>query len=400
MQSKSNHYDIIVIGLGAVGSATLYQLTEKSSSKLKVLGIDQYSPPHIYGSSHGESRFTRLSGGEFQEYALTAQRSHELWAMIAAKTQGAFGALHHHTGGLMIGSLEKSSFLQNTIASAKELALEHRILDAQALKKSYPQFNQVTQDLIAYYEKDMGILVPEACIFSQLALAKNNHADIHVEEKLLRFERMPLGQIRIDTDKGQYFTDKLILSVGAWIAQLLDQEKARLFKIYRQVFYWFQVAKAAVPQFQLGQFPPTVWLLGNEEMFYAMPSPVKRDVLKVAYENSATWEASLTPEAVVREVSFAEQQKFYHEQVIQHLHGVNNQCNSAKVCLYTCTPNYRFLIDYLPGYDEKVIVASPCSGRGFKHSAAIGEALAAQMLGMDHPINLTQLFGGWDMGGI
>lgn len=413
MLFKSNYYDVIVVGLGAMGSATLYQLTEISQlkqKKLKILGLDQHTPPHEQGSSHGGSRLTRLSAGENEDYRFTVKRSNELWSIIEAKTQGKFGRLHQISGGLIIGLSEEDGFLQKTVAFSKKYDINFRSLTAHELKQEFPQFKSISRDFIGYYEKSMGILAPEACIRAQLELAIQNGADVHTQEKFLNFDKLNQGTVRVCTDKNEYHTDKLVLTAGPWIAELLEPQYAKSFKISRQVSYWFEVEDNALSQFTIGQFPATMWFLHDQSLFYGFPS--SDGLIKLSHESCTLWPSvnmntntqtsektycSLADkvEHVDREVSLDEKHFFYENYIKPNLRGISNRCRYAKVCLYTCTPRLRFIIDFLPGYQEQVIVASPCSGKGFKHSAAIGEALARRILDLDYSIDIIKLFGNW-----
>jgi sarcosine oxidase len=133
-------YDAIVLGLGAMGSAAAHQLAKRGAD---VLGIDRYSPPHAFGSSHGGTRITRLAIGEGEYYTPLAMRAHEIWREIENET----GAnLLTTNGGLVISSDDKLSkthvdgFFQNTVAAAKRFGITHELLDAAEIRRRYPQF--------------------------------------------------------------------------------------------------------------------------------------------------------------------------------------------------------------------------------------------------------------------
>ena len=154
------HFDAIVLGLGAMGSSAVYQLAKRGS---RVLGLDQYSPPHDRGSSHGETRITRLAIGEGAHYSPLALRSHEVWREIERKT-GA--SLLTQIGCLVISSPAKTSFthvegfFQNTVAAAREHGIVHELLDAKEIRRRYPAF-RIGNDELGYFEKDAGFLRPE-----------------------------------------------------------------------------------------------------------------------------------------------------------------------------------------------------------------------------------------------
>jgi sarcosine oxidase len=201
----SNNFSTIVIGLGAVGSSTLYQLSKIGNTK--VLGIEQFTSPHSLGSSHGETRITRLAIGEGEVYSPLAIRSHQIWREIEHKAQLN---LFNQIGGLFISSKEGSTihvenFFATTLDAAKKFNISHEILEQAEIQKRYPIFN-LDVDEYAYFEPDAGYLNPELCIKAQLDLAHANGAKIHMNEKLLSYEQFG-NQIKVVTTKNEYFTE-------------------------------------------------------------------------------------------------------------------------------------------------------------------------------------------------
>jgi len=163
--------DVLVLGLGAAGSAATYQLAKRG---VKVVGLDSFAPPHDQGSSHGDSRITRLAIGEGVAYSPLAMRSHQIWRDMERET----GAdLMRQTGGLIMTSPGKTSvlpvdnFFSTTVAAAKVHGIAHEILDAREIARRFPAFN-VREDEVAYYEQEAGYLKPENCLRTQLALAE------------------------------------------------------------------------------------------------------------------------------------------------------------------------------------------------------------------------------------
>jgi len=238
-------YDTLVLGLGAMGSAALLQLAKRGQT---VAGIDQFSPPHNLGSSHGDTRVTRLAIGEGTHYTPLVMRSHELWREIE-KESGR--DLMTTTGGLIISSRSTTSrmhvqdFFGTTVAAAERYGIAHEILDARAIRQRFPQFN-VRDDEVGYYEYEAGFLRPEACVAAQLALAEKYGASIHRNEKVLGFEESGTG-VTVRTAKETYAADRLIVSAGAWLPQLIAGTYARPFKIRRQMLFWFAPEGSIAP---------------------------------------------------------------------------------------------------------------------------------------------------------
>ena len=367
-------YDVAIVGLGATGAAAAYQLAKRGA---RVLAFDQFSPPHTFGSSHGETRITRLAIGEGDHLTPFAIRSHEIWRDIEQETGTSLLAT---IGGLVISSemtvaeTHVKGFFRNTLAAAKKFGIPHELLDAGQIRKRFPQF-RVQGDEVGYFEPSAGYLRPEECIRAQLALAKHYGADVRTEDTVYAFE--PASDIvKIRTAAGEHAAAQLILAAGPWLPRLLDPKLADLFKVYRQIMLWFEVT-GEIGAFKPPHFPIFIWELRDEQQgIYGFPligSP--SEGMKFASEQ---FQSSTDPEGVDRTVSDAEIAA-YVRLVVPHLPGVGPRCLKAATCLYTVTPDFGFVLDKHPESD-RVIIASPCSGHGFKHSAAIGEALAEMIL--------------------
>lgn len=373
MKQIAKPYDAIVIGLGAMGAATLYQL---ALSGKKVLGIDQYSPPHNLGSSHGDSRITRLAIGEGEEYVPFAIRSHQLWRDIEKKTGKK---LLHQVGGLIIGDTAstalqhgKPSFVANTITAAAKFGITHDILDATELRKRFPQFNVADVDT-GYYEPDAGFLKPEECIRAQLFLAKKLGADLLLNQKVTDLPNLAgSSPILVKTADCNYQTQQVVVTAGPWARDFI-KDKENYFKVYRQVLFWFS-PREEDEKFLPGNFPIFIWAFSHSSGngVYGFPILEAGTGVKLASEQ---YLETTTAETVSREVSQDEIELMYLNYVKDRFPQLSNKCIKAVSCLYTVTPNSNFVIQRL-AINQQVIIASCCSGHGFKHSAAIGEALA------------------------
>jgi sarcosine oxidase len=373
----TNSFETIVVGLGAMGSATLYQLAQRG---VKALGIDLLSPPHSFGSSHGDTRITRQAIGEGDHYTPLSLRSYEIFREMEVKSQTR---LLDVTGGLMISSLTEpvsvvhvERFFENTVAAAKRFGIKHDILNAQEMRSRFPQFN-VENDELGYFEYDAAFLRPEAIIAVQLKLAAELGATIHTNETVISFEESEKG-VEIRTNQGTYTCDHLVLSVGPWLTQLLPELQA-VFKVYRQVLYWFDIADQYA-QFAPPQFPLFIWQLkGSDTGVYGLPAlDGAAGGFKIGSSNYLT--EPVTPDSVKRTVAPEEINEMFDSKVSRCFPLASKNCIKTAVCLYTVTPDSAFVIDWLPSSSssssKRVILCSPCSGHGFKHAAAIGESIA------------------------
>jgi sarcosine oxidase len=372
-------YDVAVIGLGAVGTSVSYQLARRGA---KVVGIDQYKPPHNKGSSHGESRIMRLAMAEGAPYGQLAMRSHELWQQIE---NDSHAQLFINTGCLIIGQNTESppSYVCQTISAASANNVEHRVLRADAIRQRFPLF-RITDADIGYFEPMAGLLRPHICITAQEFLARRHGAHLRTGERTIRIEG-DAGGVRVTTDRGIITAAKGVISAGPWLPSLLEKELAYWFRIYRQVQFWF-APNQALHDWRL--LPAFIWELGGEKKgLYGLPGiDGGAGSIKVASEQ---YEIETTAMLFQEQVSDPEIAAMRENFLRPFLPTLDGACTKAVACMYTTTPDEDFLVDYHP-YIPDLIVASPCSGHGFKHSPAVGEAIAELILTGTSTISLKR----------
>jgi sarcosine oxidase len=214
----------------------------------------------------------------------------------------------------------------------------------------------------------------------QLVLARRHGAATRINEKVTRFEPAGSG-VQVTTDQGSYHAKRVIVTAGPWLPGLIADVSGPL-AVQRQVFYWFAAKNETEHEkFRPERFPAFIWLLPREQPIYGFPALGDLAAgIKIATEQDAT---TTDPNSVDRDVSPAEREEMYETYVRPFFPGLSGKCVRAETCLYTSAPDARFIIDFHPAIDN-VIIASPCSGHGFKHSAAIGETLALMALGKAH----------------
>ena len=365
-------YRTIVLGLGAMGSATLHHLAKRGH---RALGIDRHSPPHAFGSSHGDTRITRLAIGEGAHFTPLALRSHALWRELERET-GA--TLLTSNGGLFISSTTRSAkmhvadFFATTLAAASEHGIAHEVLDAPAIRRRFPPFN-VADDEHGYFEPEAGYLRPEACIRAHLDSAERHGAEIHRNETVTGFDVSARG-VTVVTDRDRYAAERLVVAAGSWLPALVGRTLARHFKIYRQELYWYAIDGDPAP-FHPAVFPIFIWeLQGRSRGLYGFPAlDGPHGGVKAATEQ---FDMETTADAAYTPPTAADSGAVHNELVAPFLPGLSARCLKIATCLYTVTPDFGFVIDSHPDSDRVLIVA-PCSGHGFKHSPAVGEAAAA-----------------------
>ncbi len=374
-------YDVVVLGLGAMGAAATYQLARRGA---RVLAIDRYSPPHEFGSTHGDTRITRVACGEGPEYSAFAVRSHQIWRELEAE----MGVELLTQNGLLVlfGPGERAAnhsvpeFLGATVDAAKKAQLDYEILDTAQIRQRYPAFNVADGDE-AYHDDVGGFVRPERCVTAQLQKAKALGAELHLNETVISFDQVG-GSVTVKTDKDTYHAKELIVAAGSWLPDFLKPALAGQFKVTRQVLYWFRAKGAREhAQFLPERFPVYIWQVPAPQPIYGFPATGGlEEGVKLATEQD---HSATTPQAVARTVGPDEIREMYETYVGPYFPGLSPTCMKHKVCLYTQVERARFIIDRHPDAN-RVIIASPCSGHGFKHSAGVGELLAQMALGEQH----------------
>src|SRR3712207_1531217 len=225
-------YDVIVAGLGGMGSAAAYQLAARGK---RVLGLEQFSPAHDRGSSHGRSRIIRQAYFEDPSYVPLLLRAYELWERLERETGQELMTL---TGGLMIGRRE-SELVSGSVRSAEEHGLSYELLDAEGIRERFPPFSP-DPGTVALYEEKAGFVRPEETVRAHLDRAGSLGADLRFEEPILSWEALGDG-VRVETQRGSYEAERLVITPGAWAPQLLADLGLPL-EVTRQVMYWFEPA--------------------------------------------------------------------------------------------------------------------------------------------------------------
>ncbi len=371
----AEHYDVIVVGLGAMGAAALYQASKRGAT---VLGIDRFEPPHTLGSSHGDTRITRSAIGEGEFYLPFVRRSDEIWRELEAISGRA---LFHRSGGLIIAPPSSSAtfhgegdFVTASARVAGRHGIKHEVIDAEEIRLRHPLLKPREIDR-AYYEPGAGVLRPERCIVTQLDLARGAGASIRKGEKVTGYDA-GAHSVTVTSERGSYRADKLILSAGAWMADLVPEAYRPGLRVCRQVIYWFEAEDMRA--FRPEVFPWVIWIGDALADFWSV-FPAPRDGVDGVKLVTEQYHTSTHPDSVSRDVTAEEADDMYYRLTQPRIDGLRNSLIRAETCLYTVTPDEHFVIDFHPD-SERVAVASPCSGHGFKHSAAIGETLAQMAL--------------------
>jgi sarcosine oxidase len=362
----SAHYHSIVLGVGSMGAATCYYLARQGH---RVLGLEQFEISHDRGSHTGQSRIVRKAYFEHPDYVPLLNRAYDNWAQLETET----GADLFLRNGLLYAGDPDSILMKGIHTSASLYQIPVEVYDNESIKKVYPQF-KVQQGCEVIVERDAGLVNPEKSVLLFAQQAIRHGAEIHTHEKAGGWE-IKNGVVQVSTDKGTYTADHLIITAGPWAGDFIPQIRKEL-HVTRQTIAWF------MPSYMRDFYPENFpcWLIQDspgDDIFYGFPVlPVQQFGgpmgLKIAQHNPGT---IVNPDSVDRHVTTEETEKLHHAINSLIPRGAGRLVTS-KTCLYTYSPDENFIIDFLPGTDQKVVVACGFSGHGFKFVPAIGDILS------------------------
>ena len=354
-------YDAIVIGLGGMGSATLYHLARKGC---RVLGLEQFEIGHALGSSHGSTRIIRLAYCEGPEYVPLLQAAYHYWRELE-RAAGSAEPLLHVSGGLDIGP--EGSW---TVAGSKRSCLEHGLefeeLDGTEVNRRFAGY-RLPSSMRAIYQPDGGYLLSEAAIRAHIAGAVEAGAFVRSGVTVASWERHRTGLL-VETDAATFQTKRLVVTAGPWIGRLSPALRP-FCRAERQVMLW---TAPTVPQlFQPARFP-----VFNIESplgrFYGTPDHNgqgfkigKCHHLRQSVEDPSAMDRDCHPEdeAVLR------------EGVASYFPAADGSTRRMAACIFTNTPDGHFILDSLPDH-ENVFVAAGFSGHGYKFCSVVGKVMA------------------------
>jgi sarcosine oxidase len=375
-----HHYEVIVIGVGTMGSATCYHLAKRG---VKVLGLEQFGIPHEQGSHAGQSRIIRKAYFEHPDYVPLLELAYRNWREME-RVSGA--ELYVPTGLLYLGDPEHA-VMKGVKASAAQFGIPLERPNADA----YPQI-RVSAEQELLFEPDAGFVTPERSVLVHVAEAMKLGAEIRTQMEVGRW-RVEGGGVVVETSSGSFSAYRLVITAGPWTSKLVPLLKPKL-EVTRQSLVW--VMPEDPEAFQLGKFP--CWVIAEEGLpgvYYGFPMlPVDRFQgpigLKLAHHVPAT---VCDPDQVDRNI-YPEDSMPMVDVLHKYFRKGFKQLSAVKTCLYTNTADENFIIDQLPGYDN-VYVAAGFSGHGFKFAAGIGEIMADLAVDRktEFPIGFLKLSG-------
>jgi sarcosine oxidase len=355
----SSVYDCIVLGVGGFGSGALYHLARRG---LKVLGLEQFSPVHDRGSSHGETRIIRQAYYEHPDYVPLLLRGYELWNDLESET----GKQVLFPVGLFLAGYPGGEVVPGTEHAAALHGLPLDCFTPEEARRRFPGYD-FPDDFRIIFERQAGYLAVEECVRTHISAALQLGAELRSGETVLGWE-VRRGTVHVRTDQGEYQAARLVITAGAWASQLLAGLNVQL-RVLRKFLGWFPTQSDV---YNASEGNSTfVYELPGGKFFYGFPS-IDGQAIKVA-EHSGGDEVA-DPRQVDRSAHPVDVQNLAGF-VRDYLPQVGTALDRHAVCLYTMSPDSHFVVDRHPQHPQ-VVFGAGFSGHGFKFTSVIGEALA------------------------
>ena len=373
--SLSQEFDCIVIGVGGMGSSTLYNLAKRGR---RVLGLEQFDIPHAEGSSHGVNRIIRLAYYDHPSYVPLLRRAYELWSEIESVTGEQ---LLYKTGSIDTAPSGHEVF-EGSLESCLLHDIPHRVLNHAQINEEFPGY-QLPPGHMGLLQGDGGFVLSERSIVAYANAAMSTGAEIHAREVVSGWEP-DQGGVRVFTDRGEYTAERLVITAGAWtsgMVPILDD----LAVPERQVLAWLQPIDGSL-------YTPDVFPVFNayfdEGRYYGFPVYGIPGFKVGRYHHL---EEVIDPDFAIKTVN-SEDEAVLRSAVERYFPKANGTTMTLKTCMFTNTPDEHFIVDLLPA-NPQVAVAAGFSGHGFKFASVIGEILADLAINgeTEHNIDLLKI---------
>ena len=351
-------YDVIVVGVGGMGSATVYELASRG---LRVLGLERFDIPHDMGSSHGVHRIIRMAYFEDPSYVPLLRRAYERWRELE---QACGEQLLYITGGVDAGP-EDGEVFAGSLQSCVEHDLAHEVLTSEELGRRFPGV-RIPPASMAVYQPDGGFVLAERSIVAHVVGAMERGADVRAREPVLEWSSNG-DRVHVETSRGSYEAGALVVTGGAWSGPLLPSLH-HLVVPERQVLGWFQPSNP--PIFGHDRFPVVIGDF-DEGLYYALPV---FGIPGVKFGRFHHRDETTTPDDLNRECDH-EDEAVLRAGLGRYFPEADGPVMSMKACMFTNTPDGHFIIDALPDAPN-VFVAAGFSGHGYKFCGVIGEIMA------------------------
>ncbi len=365
----SKQFDVIVLGVGAMGASACYYLASRGAA---VLGLEQFDIPNDQGSAHGQSRAFRMCYFEHPDYVPLLRRAYELWHELEQVSERK---LLHMTGGIWFGPND-CELIAGSRGAAVTHGLAHEWIEHDDAAKRYPQFT-VPDEYVGFYEPQAGLLLPERIISACAEHAAKRGTVLRANEPVVKWEA-DSKSVTVQTTQGTYEADQLVVCAGPWSDRIVGDLGVPL-SVTRQIAIWVQPKRPE--QFALGTLP--IWAIdrpsgggsggesGGGGMYYGFP--ILPD--KAGFKLSVHCPGPSTDPDTIDRVATGDETNELREMLGRFIPEADGPLLEASVCMYTNTPDAHFVVDHHPRH-ANVTIACGFSGHGFKFASVIGEALA------------------------
>ena len=371
MRSERDEFDVIVAGVGGIGSAVVYELARRGTD---VLGQERYSIPHSMGSSHGYTRIIRRTYHENPQYVSMVNRAYDRWKNL----QEEYGEqLLYKTGSLTAGP-ETSELVEGALEACREHSVPYESIDTDELPERFPGF-QLPSDFEIIYQRDGGFVRPEKGIVAHVELAHRAGATVRAREKAVDWQSTTTG-VKVRTNKGQYEADRLVVAAGAWTGTVVESV-GDLLSPERQVISWIQPEER--DNFTPENLPVFI-ISDGDDTHYGIPifgAP------GVKFGRHYHLNERIDPDQMNREPTERDE-TLLRDAADEYLTIANGEIMGLETCIYTNTPDRDFILDTVPNHPN-VVVLGGFSGHGYKFAGAIGEIGADLANGNETTLDIT-----------
>ncbi|XP_062588159.1 peroxisomal sarcosine oxidase-like isoform X1 [Saccostrea cucullata] len=355
-------YDAVVVGAGIEGSATAYNLAKNGQ---RTLLLEQFPLPHSRGSSHGQSRITRVAYGKDDHYANMMKEGGKLWRELERESGTS---LFLNCGCLAVGTPD-NPFIKGTISSLARHRVNHDVLSYKNLQNRYPMLS-LPPDHVGVLDYSGGVLMADKALQAFQKMYVRYGGELRDGEKVINI--IPGSDVTIITSKGQYKARKLVLTVGPWATKLLPQLGIHipLKVVLISVLYW---KEKTAGEFSSDRFPAFIHD-GEDIHVYALPSLEYPGHVKVCLHVGPVTNPDSRDKADTREV-ITEMQQY----VSKYMPSLKSTPSIIETCMYTNTPDKQFVLDHHPAW-KNIIIGAGFSGHGFKLSPVVGKVLSEMVM--------------------
>lgn len=368
-KSNSNDqtkFDVIVLGVGSMGSATCYYLSKQG---VNVLGLEQFDIPHELGSHAGQSRMIRKAYFEHPDYVPLLERAYKNWKQLESIT----GTQVYFKTGLLYCAKPDHALMKGVHLSADKYKIKLDTLSTTEMNLKYPQLH-IPADYEKLFEPDAGFVTPERAILLYTDQALQHGAVIKTKAKVVQWKKTQDG-IEVTTTDNTYTAKKLVITAGPWTGKMIDGLSSSL-TVTRQMLAWVIPKNNSL--FGLGKFP--CWSIADDTrpgIYYGFPVlPVGKFNGPIGFKLAHHYHGVVSDPDSINRIPTPEDETNLVNVLNKFFPGGYKATHVMKTCMYTNTPDQNFILDFLPGYENNVAVAAGFSGHGFKFASVVGEIMS------------------------